>query len=376
MQDYSISPALDDLLLALSRGPVSDPPWEDFLRLLGEALSADYATLILRPPREGDTGVVINSVVLSPQVYNDYNEAYFALDPFVDLPTGEVFTVDQFMPAAEYYQSDYYQQYVKATGVEHLMGADMWDELGNSARLRLARLQGTDNFGDRERNLCKLLLPHIQQTVRLHARIERLDSERALFSDAVDHLAVGTIILDESTAIRRTNRAADELLSEARGLRVEEGYLRVGNPGQNAAFLALLEEVMAAHRRAEPSFVRVFRLEGEAEGPGLGILLRPIPQVEASDGSRNPSVAVFISDPSKPRETPGNVLMELFGFTRAEARLSLQLANGASLDEAAENLNVSRNTAKSHLSSVFSKTGVARQTRLVQLILRSVAPMG
>ena len=91
MQDYSISPALDDLLLALSRGPVSDPPWEDFLRLLGEALSADYATLILRPPREGDTGVVINSVVLSPQVYNDYNEAYFALDPFVDLPTGEVF---------------------------------------------------------------------------------------------------------------------------------------------------------------------------------------------------------------------------------------------------------------------------------------------
>jgi DNA-binding CsgD family transcriptional regulator len=54
----------------------------------------------------------------------------------------------------------------------------------------------------------------------------------------------------------------------------------------------------------------------------------------------------------------------------------LQLANGASLDEAAAKLHVSRNTAKSHLSSLFSKTGVARETRLVQLILQSVAPMG
>ncbi|MFB3078283.1 MAG: helix-turn-helix transcriptional regulator [Lysobacterales bacterium] len=68
--------------------------------------------------------------------------------------------------------------------------------------------------------------------------------------------------------------------------------------------------------------------------------------------------------------------MELFGLTRAEARLAMQLANGATLDEAAEKLHISRNTVKSHLSSVFSKTGVTRQTKLIQLILRSVAPMG
>ena len=376
MDDYAITAALDELLLALSRGPVSEPPWEDFLHLLGKALQADYATLILRPPRKGDTGVVINSVVLSPEVHTDYNKAYFALDPFVDLPPGQVFTVDEFMPGDEYYASDYYQQYVKATGVEHLLGADMWDELGNSARLRLARLEGTENFGTAQRELLKQLLPHVQQTVRLHARIMRLDTERAMFADAVDQLAVGAIILDESTRIRRTNNAADELLAEGRGLQVVDGRLRVGDRIQNTRFLTLLEEVMAAHRRAEPSFVRVFRLEAEGEGPGLGILLRPLPQVEASGSSRSPSVAIFISDPNKPRDTPRAVLMELFGFTRAEARLALQLANGATLDEAAENLHVSRNTAKSHLSSVFSKTGVARQTKLVQLILRSVAPMG
>jgi DNA-binding CsgD family transcriptional regulator len=376
MNNYTVSAGMNELLLALSRGPVAEPPWEEFLRLLGTALGADYATLILRPPRQGDTGVVINSVALSPEIYTEYNEDYYALDPFLDLPPGEVYTIDEFVPLPEYYQSEYYQQYVKATGVSYLMGADMWDELGNSARLRLARLHDSENFGDAERELCKLLLPHLQQTIRLHARIERLDSERALFSDAVDQLAVGAIILDESAQIRRTNKAAQELLRQDDRVHDDGGRLRVGDPVENTAFRAMLEEVMQAHQRAEPSFVRVFRLQGEADSPALGMLLKPLPLVDASDGSRNPSVAIFISDPGKRRETPRAVLMELFGLTRAEARLAMQLADGATLDEAARKLHISRNTVKTHLSSVFSKTGVTRQTQLVQLILRSVAPMG
>ena len=106
------------------------------------------------------------------------------------------------------------------------------------------------------------------------------------------------------------------------------------------------------------------------------MLLRPLPLVAAPDGSRNPSVAVFISDPTHLRKTPVGVLMELFNFTPAEANLALQLARGLTLIEACEKLNISRNTGKSHLSSVFSKTGVARQTQLLQLILGSVASMG
>lgn len=367
---------MNELLLALSRGPVADSPWEEFLRLLGRALSADYVTLILRAPREGDAGVVINSVVLSPEVYDAYNEAYFAMDPFVNLPAGEVYTVDAFMPSEDYYASDYYQQYVKATGIRHLMGADLGDDLGNSARLRCARREGKPNFSAADRALCQRLLPHIQQTIRLHARIARVESERSLFATAVDRMAVAAFILDQSARIRHSNRAADRLLGEGQWMQAEDGQLRLVDREDNRAFRACLEDVMQAHLRGEPAFIKALRLGRERGEPGAGVLLRPLPLVAAPDGSRNPSVAIFVSDPSQPREAQHEVLMTLFGFTRAEANLALQLANGATLDEACERLHISRNTGKSHLSSVFSKTGVTRQTRLVQLILRSVAHMG
>jgi DNA-binding CsgD family transcriptional regulator/PAS domain-containing protein len=376
MHEYHISDAMNELLLALSRGPVAEPPWEEFLRLLGQALGADFATLILRAPKLGDAGVVINSVTLSPAVYGSYNENYFALDPFVNLPAGEVFTVEEFVAPEEYYASDYYRQYVEPTGVRHLMGADLGDKLGNSARLRFARVASRGNFGAAERQLCRRLLPHIQQTIRLQARIARVESERALFAAAVDRMAVAAFILDQRARIRHRNQAAERLLAERRWLSVVDGQLQLLDSGDHRAFRDCLEEVMQAHLRGEPAFIRALRLAGQ-EAPGTGMLLRPLPLVAAPDGGRNPSVAIFISDPSQPAEEASTtILMTLFGFTRAEARLSLQLANGASLDEACEHLHISRNTAKSHLSAVFSKTGVSRQTRLVQLILRSVARMG
>ncbi len=373
---YHLSPRMNELLLALSRGPVADPPWEEFLRILGDALTADFVTLILRAPRAGDAGVVINSVVLSPKIFNTYNDNYFALDPFVNLPRGQVFTVDEFLVPEEYYASEYYQMYVKETGIVHLMGADLGDDLGNNARLRLARIAGRDNFSDEDRQLCQLLLPHIQQTIRLHARIARVESERSLFAAAVDQMAVAAFILDQSARIRHSNRAAQKLLDERRWLQQEKGQLKLLNRADNKAFRSRLDEVMRAHLRGEPTFIKALRLSTTGVGSGFGMLLRPLPLVAAPDGSRNPSVAIFISDPSAPRRTPAAVLVELLGLTRAEARLALELADGHTLVEACENLHISRNTGKSHLSSVFSKTGVARQTQLVQLILRSVAPMG
>jgi len=54
--------------------------------------------------------------------------------------------------------------------------------------------------------------------------------------------------------------------------------------------------------------------------------------------------------------------------TLAEARLTLKLLEGLSLTAAAEALGISRNTARTQLSSVFSKTNLNSQTQLVKLV--------
>ncbi len=61
-------------------------------------------------------------------------------------------------------------------------------------------------------------------------------------------------------------------------------------------------------------------------------------------------------------------IADCFALTRAE-RLALEhFARGASVPEAAAALDVSKNTVKTHLQSIFAKTGASRQPQLLRLV--------
>jgi DNA-binding CsgD family transcriptional regulator len=63
-----------------------------------------------------------------------------------------------------------------------------------------------------------------------------------------------------------------------------------------------------------------------------------------------------------------------FELTRAETRVLANLLAGRTLVESAATLRIAASTAKTHLDSIFSKTGVSRQADLVRLGTGFVPP--
>jgi DNA-binding CsgD family transcriptional regulator len=61
-------------------------------------------------------------------------------------------------------------------------------------------------------------------------------------------------------------------------------------------------------------------------------------------------------------------LRDAYGLTRAEARVAFAVSAGTSVVAAADVLGVSPNTVKSHLRSVFMKTGMRGQVELARLM--------
>lgn len=62
-------------------------------------------------------------------------------------------------------------------------------------------------------------------------------------------------------------------------------------------------------------------------------------------------------------------LRERFAFTPAEAAFALEIVKGDGRQAAADRLGITVGTARSHLSSIFDKTGSRRQAELVRLLL-------
>jgi DNA-binding CsgD family transcriptional regulator len=64
------------------------------------------------------------------------------------------------------------------------------------------------------------------------------------------------------------------------------------------------------------------------------------------------------------------LLARAFSLSPAEIRLAQHLARGESLEQIAPRIGVKISTARSQLASIFTKTGLKRQARLVAVLAR------
>lgn len=65
----------------------------------------------------------------------------------------------------------------------------------------------------------------------------------------------------------------------------------------------------------------------------------------------------------------------IYGLSPAQKELAAHVAEGLSLVEIAERMNITANTARTHLNRVFDKTGVRTQPALVRVLLSAAAPL-
>ena len=89
-------------------------------------------------------------------------------------------------------------------------------------------------------------------------------------------------------------------------------------------------------------------------------------------GVSQPAVTVVIIDSESQPQPDLAVLRELFSLTPAEARITAKLVLGRSVEEIADEADISVETVRTHVKRVLSKTETSRQAELISLVLRSV----
>ena len=365
-----------ELIGLIYEGPLEQPvPWASALELIRDQLGANWATMILRPASINQRAILVRAGEHGPELagasYSQFQT--LSLDPFVDLPPDQIVTVDEMIDTRQWIAGEFYRQFLEPNSIRYIIGADIRTENGAECRLRITRPPDGEDFSEADKAFCRTLLPHFKRSVRLRSRVEGIESERRLYAVAMDRMQIGTVVLNEHGAIVRSNTVADSILAEKDGILVVKGRLHAEYALEDRELQRLIKSGLSQTSRSAPAVTEAISLTRPSGQPKLGVLVRSIPASEVSDANDWPQVAVFIRDPKHQPHPSHELVRRLFGFTSAEVSLALLLTNGLTLDEAATELNIRKNTARAHLRSIFSKTGVTRQTMLVRLLLNSVA---
>lgn len=374
--DVEVFSALAHLIY---EGALDPSTWRVFLKLLTERLNGNAAVLILRVPRMGEIPLTITHGG-DPALSAPYFQHYMALDPFVQLPEGRALTLHDFVDPADLEKSDHYRDYLLPQDIAYVLGVDLRDSGRFHVRLRFCRSPRAGNFSAEDCRTVEMFSPHLKTAIHLYSEIDTVRSQRASYAEAMDQLTLATLVLDENCRVLHANQLAESILAERDGITRSNDQLLIANHEDSKRFREVLGKAVDAQRASKPGLVSVMRVRRSSGKPDIGLVVRPSNSNSGDQNKRlNASIAVFLSTGAAENHeptVPSEVIQKLFGLTPKEATLALRLAAGESLQEAAEELKISPNTARAHLRSIFAKTGVDRQAKLVRVLLKSVAMLG
>jgi DNA-binding CsgD family transcriptional regulator/PAS domain-containing protein len=181
---------------------------------------------------------------------------------------------------------------------------------------------------------------------------------------AVDALPVG--IVSEDMTVEHLNDYARDILRHNRELDFTNNRLSAREKHLDEKLRQLVASAAAKAREgiedgSDGMFIKAPIIRDQVE-----VIATPVAYGRRVD--ERPCVILYLFDGSLERRVSHDVLTRLYGLNRTEAKLLQLLVSGLTLDEAATDLDISVNTARTHLKHVFHKTGVNRQAELVHRI--------
>lgn len=228
---------------------------------------------------------------------------------------------------------------------------DRWLEDGPVSREMLAQLDP--------------LRPHLARAALISSRLglERAHSA----AQALAILGLPAAVLCPKSRILAANALMQALMPSRVG-EDARGRLQLADRRANELLSRALAGVLASDDPGlDPE--RVFSIPIAARGEAPAMVVHVVPIRRRARDIFASAASIVLMTPVCARELPAaSVIQGLFDLTAAETRVAQMIAQGETVDRIATHGQVSQETVRSHLKSVYSKTGVSRQASLAILL--------
>ena len=189
------------------------------------------------------------------------------------------------------------------------------------------------------------------------------DIQHSLLLEAMDRLATGMVFINENLKVFYKNRTAAKLFKKYEKLNWREGYLSCNNP-----------EIMATlQRMILDGTDKTLILENDSGHP-LHLLITPLRDFKNNYGQNLPISILFLYTGTDNTGLIEDILRSLYQMSRTEAKLTARLVKTPFLEEVAESMGITYNTARTHLKRIYKKTKTNRISSLIHLII--TGPVG
>lgn len=353
----------------LYEGILDPGAWQQSLRSLTQLANTAHASMMVWDTVSDQ--VTVNEIV-NPveELFAAYENDFQAIDPakaFAPRLVPGAWYIDardlgpQAMARHPFY-CDFFNKFALRSYVACLVERQPHYEVYFSMQRGLSQ----EAFSSEDTDKLAWIIPHMRSAIAMRDRTLALSTMASLSARLIERLSFAVAVYTPERRMLLANTAG-------------ERWARRLDPAGKTADWQLsrhfADMLQAACDPANPLGAQAARAI-DNHGNQAEILVLPLPATHAFASQwQQPAAMVIVHEPGAPSVLLDTVLRNLYGLTPAETRLASRMATGEGLPEAARQMRIRHETARTQLKSIFLKTGCTSQPQLSHLLTRLAATL-
>jgi len=354
-------PRLDDLLdisFRLNDAVLDQDQWKGALQHLANVFGGSFATFELIDKKAGRHLQHLDSSEL--EIQDEYLRYYMEKNPriaFGSQPNSPNLLHDAlFISEQGMNRNEFYVDFLHAHDLKYFLSFKAFETSDETGVFTIQKSSRSGPANDDE----LLALMKMSSTfskianlqVKYHDLFGHIHDLEGMFEAVTD----GVLILDSTGAIIEINQLATSMLSDRDGLTFSNGKPGCIDPHNDDRLNRLISNIADIKSLHIERQLLVSRQSGL---PPYQIIAQSIAKSKMVLGGKGARTLLIIRDPAKSCS---------IGFTKAEANVSLSIADGNSVREIADATQTSLATIRTHIQRIMQKMSVNRQSEVARII--------
>lgn len=315
-----------------------------------------------------------------PDAVLDYVREYHRIDPhtqyLVTRPVGEIMHTADLFPAQTYASHPFYRDFWTPYNVRSFVGTKLAEDERHVAAIGIMRSLDQPSYTSAETALVGRYLGHLVVAVRIARFLQKVHAAAVVGHGLMEGSTRPMILVDRQLGIRAANSAARRYFASGSTFYAEDEVLKCRNARGERTVSSAVAQMLVDSAVTEKSTQvqrRAVRVAGKGNAFAFCSLWGMRPEFTMGAFGQSPAILLTVCEPDQKSALDPMLVASIFDLTPAEARIGVELMDGPGIAAIAARLRVSNATVKSHLKSIFLKTGTHRQAELVRLLLQSTS---
>jgi len=351
---------LIDLIYAAMLGEAS---WQQFLDALSANAPQGRTIFFSHNVERIDDVLAMTSNFEGPEL-DAYASHYVHTNPWLEhcavRAVGLGVHSDEMVPRPQLMRSEFFNDFLNPNDIASSVGVTVDKQNGNPLIITTVTSTADESINAALSAQFTRIAPHLRRAARFFRQGEARWAAFAAAGSVFDAMNAGVVTVGENERIKTVSPAAQDMLDEGEVISVSSpGRLRLRHPDAQAVLRDMLARAYEGPKSVTlfSSAARIILVSLEAdrisllfEGPTVAVIIQPFHVEE-------PSAAV-------------DRFSLTYSLTPSELRALNGIVAGMTASRIAAEANLSRETIRTQLKSLYAKTGTSSQVDLLRLVHR------